>query len=208
MAFVTFRSFRVPRVFLVLLVCVAVIAWIGYQFSPFLSTVPTMSAPDNQGADPFNIEESLPFAELGERATDFALKRLDGSPVALSSYSGKPVILYFWATWCPYCIDGFPTLNALQRQYESSGLEILAIDILESADKVRQIVRRHNVDLTVLLDETGRITETYLVKAVPTYVFIDREGVYRDVLIGAAREGAVEGRLLPLVESIDSTSTS
>lgn len=197
MSIVTFRTIRIPRIFLLLVVCVGVVAWIGYKLAPPASVARVSTVPTTLQAQ--TPDPGISFAELGREAPDFTLTRLDGSRTALSAYRGRPVILYFWATWCSYCIEGMPELHALKRQYEEQGLEILAIDIMESADKVGRSVAAHGITLPVLLDDAGRVTEQYLVKATPTYIFIDRDGVYRDILVGAAREGALEGRLHPLL---------
>jgi len=196
-AFVTFRFIRVPRVFLMLVVCVGVVFWIGYALigPTRVAQVTAVPAPGAGESE----QPTINFAEIGREAPDFALKRLDGSVAALSGYRGRPVLLYFWASWCSYCVEGMPRLEAIRAEYQEQGLEILAIDIMESEDKVRRFVAGQGLTLPVLLDDTGQVTQQYLVKATPTYIFIDREGVYRDILVGVAREGATEGRLHPLL---------
>ena len=193
---VTFHVVRLPKALLVLLFCLGVAAWVGYR-AQFVADYVPAAAPPEAGTPEQGPAANL--AEPGKPAPDFALPSLDGGTVSLSAYRGRPVILYFWASWCSYCLEGMPDLEALRDQYREQGLEVLAINIMESADKAKRTVSALRVSLPVLLDTSGEVTEQYLVKATPTYVFIDRDGVYRDALIGKAREGALEGRLQPLL---------
>lgn len=202
MAFVTFRTIRIPRIFLLLLFCLGVVTWVGYEFSASKSVAPAVSVMQSQNQNAESDEQPpRVFAEIGREAPDFTLSRLDGSPTSLSAYKGRPVLLYFWASWCSYCVDGMPKLMAIKEQYQEQGLEILTVDIMERADKVRRAVQEHGLSLPVLLDDSGQVTQQYLIKATPTYIFIDKDGIYRDILVGAAREGALEGRLHPLLSS-------
>ena len=60
-------------------------------------------------------------------APAWQLSTQNGENISLSDYQGKPVILHFWATWCPYCKKLQPKLVALEQKYQESGIEIIAI---------------------------------------------------------------------------------
>jgi peroxiredoxin len=114
---------------------------------------------------------------------DFTLPSLDGRPVALNQFLGKkPVLLVFWTTWCPECREAIPSLNALHTGPLGDKLQILALDYLESREKVSAVVKARNILYPVLLDERGKVTRAYGVLGIPTYVLINRKGeaVYRD----------------------------
>lgn len=194
---ITFRALRIPRLFVVLCLCLTVIAWVGYRVTAPPHSISVATPP----GDP--SDETRTFAEPGKAAPNFTLTDLSGKPIALSTYRGRPVILYFWASWCPYCVQSIPQLNELQAAHEEEGLQILAIDILEKPETVRKVARELKISFPVLLDEHADVTQTYLVKATPTYIFIDRQGVYRDILVGSPRRGAVEGRLDPLLKPLE-----
>lgn len=140
-------------------------------------------------------EASDQTASLDQPAPDFTLPDLDGSPVSLSSFAGRPVIVYFWATWCHYCVPSMQELQAIRAQYRDQGLEVLAVNILENKERVNAHVRRHNLALPVLLDQTALVTRLYGVRATPTYYLIDRDGTVRAIIVGAARPGVLQDRL-------------
>jgi len=129
-----------------------------------------------------------PFSASGPPTwTDFTLQNLRGVPVSLGQYIGKkPVLLVFWATWCPHCNESVPEINRIHAESgNGKRLQILALDFLESPEKVDSFVRRKQVSYPVLLDRRGKVARTYRVVGIPTYILIDREGriVYRDHLI-------------------------
>jgi len=112
----------------------------------------------------------------GELATDFTLSDLENRAISLFDFKGKPIILFFWTTWCPYCRGELKQLNALQAQFAKSNTEVLAINIEEPAEKVLSFVKNNPVYYKVLLDEDAAVSGDYGVMGVPTYVFIDKEG--------------------------------
>jgi peroxiredoxin len=118
---------------------------------------------------------SLGFADT-VLAGDIVLNDLESRRVDLSSLTGKPSILFFWTTWCPYCRTELRELNKLYPQMEKEGINVFAVDIGEAGDKVRRFLKDYALDLRVLLDEEGRAAENYEIKGVPTYIFINKDG--------------------------------
>jgi len=112
----------------------------------------------------------------GESAVDFTLLDLDNKAISLSDFKGKPRILFFWTTWCPYCRGELKQLNALRVELAKSNTEVLAINIEEPAEKVRRFMENSPVYYKVLLDMDAAVSEDYGVRGVPTYIFIDKEG--------------------------------
>ena len=92
-----------------------------------------------------------------------------------------------------------PDLNDVREAYSDAGLEILAINILEQPGKVRDAARHLGTKYPVLLDENGWVTRADSVRATPTYIFIDRDGVYRDLVVGSPRAGVLEAKIAPLL---------
>ena len=117
------------------------------------------------------------------RPADFTLPDLDGQQVTLSRFLGKtPVLLVFWATWCPECKAAIPEINALTTGPLAEKLQIFGIDFRESREKVAQAVTSRGIRYPVLLDKQGQAARAYGVVGVPTYVLIGREGkvLYRE----------------------------
>lgn len=110
-----------------------------------------------------------------ESAPDFELKNLEGETVTLSSYEGQYVLINFWATWCQYCDKEMPDLMAFQEKHKDE-VTVLAINVKEDQKTIEQYLKKKNLDLTVLMDQDGKIAESYLVSAFPTTFLIDRAG--------------------------------
>ena len=109
---------------------------------------------------------------------DFTLNDLDGNKISLSDYTGKTVILNFWATWCVYCGEEIRGLNSLDKELKESGdTVILAINTEEPYDTVREFVEKNDLDLTVLLDENGDVSVgLFGVVSVPNTFIVSSDG--------------------------------
>jgi len=120
---------------------------------------------------------AIPGASTGP-AADFTLPDLDGRPVTLGPLLGKtPVLLVFWATWCPECKAAIPEINALVTGPLKEKLLVFGIDFRESREKVDRAVKSRAIRYPVLLDEQGEAARAYGMVGIPTYVLIGRESV-------------------------------
>lgn len=133
---------------------------------------------------PFIVSDLFAYRGLGdakealrEKAPDFALKDLQDRNFKLSDHKGKPVLLIFGATWCPYCRDEIPRLKEIYAGYGKKGLVMANIDIQESRDKVSRFADKYKLPYRVLLDETADVAKNYGVRGVPTMVLIDKQGM-------------------------------
>lgn len=124
------------------------------------------------------------IAEGGGDRVDFHLPDAGGNVVTLGRFAGKkPVLLVFWATWCPHCNAAVPEINRLYTEPPTrEKLAILALDFMESREKVTAFIEKRKVAYPVLLDSSGSVARKFQVAGIPTYILIDREGriVFRD----------------------------
>jgi peroxiredoxin len=121
---------------------------------------------------------------IGSKAPDFSLKDLSGKAVSLSSFKGKPVLLNFWATWCPYCRRERAHLNALYKEYQNKGLIILSVATDQSTAKVREYLKQIPAEFIVLSDSSGTAASLYSVGGLPTSYLINRDGIIKNRFIG------------------------
>jgi len=121
--------------------------------------------------------------EIGGSAPTFELSDLRGQTVSLAQFKGKVVILDFWATWCGPCRMSMPVLEKLQKEYPND-LKLLAINLEEPLDLVRDFVARQNINTTVLLDSEGAVGRIYGSESIPMQVLIDKKGIIRDIKVG------------------------
>lgn len=103
---------------------------------------------------------------------DFTVTDLQGNPVKLSDYKDKIVVINFWATWCPPCKAEMPEFNELAQEFKKDGdvelLEITLVDDRSNKESVLQFISENNLDMNILLDDTGEAASTYGISAIPT----------------------------------------
>ena len=124
---------------------------------------------------------------VGTAAPDIALKSLDGTSLRLSSFKGKPVVINFWATWCPPCKEEMPIFERYARKYAGQ-LVILGIDSQESAEIVQPFVTQMGITFPILLDQSGIVSARYFVKDFPYTFFVDESGILRGQHLGLLSE--------------------
>jgi peroxiredoxin len=109
---------------------------------------------------------------------DFTLPDQSGKEVSLRQFIGKtPVLLAFWATWCPHCVDAIPRINRMNADLSPGGkLQILALNYMESEQKVTAFIAAKRISYTVLMDRSGGVARKFHVVGIPTYILIDRSG--------------------------------
>jgi peroxiredoxin len=114
-------------------------------------------------------------------APGFSLLDLNSKQVSLSDFKNKDVILFFWTTWCPYCVREIKTLSDKYQALTKDGVALLLIDVGEPKYKVDNFVKRNNLGFGVLLDEKTRVAESYRLMGIPTFVLIDKKGMIRSI---------------------------
>jgi cytochrome c biogenesis protein CcmG, thiol:disulfide interchange protein DsbE len=115
--------------------------------------------------------------KIGGPAPAFSLKRLDGGgTVGLASLRGKPIVLNFWASWCPPCKAEAAALETAYRQYKRQGVVFLGIDYHDVSSDARRFLSHHGVTYATLEDGSGMVGDRYGLFAVPETFFVDRHG--------------------------------
>ncbi len=112
-------------------------------------------------------------------APDFRLLDLKSREVTLGGLRGRPVLLVFGTTWCPYCREEIPRIKEIYAKGRAKNLEVLNVYINESEQKVGEFAARHALPYPVLLDRDGKVAERYQVRGVPMIVLVDGQGSIR-----------------------------
>ncbi|SHJ36419.1 Peroxiredoxin [Dethiosulfatibacter aminovorans DSM 17477] len=110
-------------------------------------------------------------------APDFELMDLDGNIVTLSDLKGKNLIINFWATWCPYCIEEMPDLQKLHDKYKDGDFMVLAVNVREKGSKARSYLEENNIEIPVLLDIEGTASYEYGANSIPLSVAVNKNGI-------------------------------
>jgi peroxiredoxin len=112
--------------------------------------------------------------EVGSRFVDFTLRDPDGAPVSFRALVGKkPVLLLFWAAWCPICKEDIPLINEIHRRGD---MQVVAVNVKESPKKVKGAIRSLGIRYPVLLDPEGDVAGRYKVPGIPVCIVIDKAG--------------------------------
>ena len=116
--------------------------------------------------------------EIGKMAPAAAVQTLDGKAADLSQFIGKkPVLMEFWATWCPNCRELEPTMTAMHAKYGSKVAFVgVAVSVNEDAALVKKYVAKHKLPWTQVYDAKGDATDKYDVPATSYVVVIDKTG--------------------------------
>ncbi len=133
----------------------------------------------------------LPAAPaVGHPAPDFTLVTVTGETFSLSALNGKPVVLNFWATWCPPCRAELPELQAAGSRYGDQVI-IAGVNQAEPPDDVRAFAGQLGLTYPIPLDEAAVVSRQYAVRSLPTTFFIDRRGIIRRIQSGPVTEATL-----------------
>lgn len=127
----------------------------------------------------------------GAPAPDFELADISGRMHRLSDYRGKVVIINFWASWCPECIEEMPSLDGLYAKLRKQDLVVLGIASDRKKEPVLEVLRKVPVTYPLLPETNGGVfIRKYTVLGLPTTVVVDRAGTIAERFVGRTDFGA------------------
>ncbi len=135
----------------------------------------------------------------GFLAPEIQFTGLDGQPHALSEFKGHPIILNFWATWCPPCRGEMPALEAVYKAYAADGLLIIGVNQMEDSGKVSRFQEQFHLTFPIFLDKQGQAGATYRARGLPSSFFIDQKGFIRKIVVGGMNEPLIQGQVSALL---------
>ena len=123
---------------------------------------------------------------LGQRAPATSSSTLDGSTLSLQAYRGRPLVVNFFASWCPPCQEEAPQLAAFEydQSLKHDGAKIVGVVFNDADAAVRRFVETQGVDYPVLTDPTGQIANEWGVASPPTTFILNAKGVVAAALLG------------------------
>ena len=114
--------------------------------------------------------------EVGDDAPDFHLTSDAGQAIQLQDFRGKFLVLNFWATWCPPCLEELPSLNRFHERFAHKGVVVLGVSIDEDGDTYREFLKRAGIGFLTARDPSRRVMHRYGTYKVPETYFVDRNG--------------------------------
>ena len=124
------------------------------------------------GLGVFLLLNYLGKPKLTDKTPSFEARLLTGSSVSLEQYRGKPLLVYFWSTWCPTCKYQSPVIDALSREYQ-----VLTVCVYSGTDRqIREYLDKTGYTFDVINDYDNTVRRTFSVKALPTLFVLDENG--------------------------------
>ncbi len=163
----------------------------GKDTTPAENTEPTQSTDSDQNT-----------ASDPNAAPDFKVYDMNGNAVTLSSKKGKPVIVNFFATWCPPCVGELPHFEEMYKEYGDK-VEFMIVDLTdgydETKEKVADFIEKNGYTFPVYLDSDINAVIAYNISSIPLTAFIDGEGKIVSSKVGAMNEETLEGYIKNLL---------
>lgn len=169
-----------------------------FSFNQAENSEPQAAAPTtaSQIGSEIQFPESGPPLQVGDMPYQFTLNDLDGSPVSLQAYAGRPLIINYWATWCGPCRIEMPHLQHTFENYQDDELLVLALDQDETVPEVREFFDEFALTFPALMDEGSQTSQNYGVgRTLPTSFFINAEGQITAIHRGPMTQGQIDGYL-------------
>ncbi len=126
------------------------------------------------------------------KAPDFSLKTPDGKRLALSDYSGKVVVVNFWATWCPPCRAEIPDFVEVYNDLKDKGLVVVGITLDDAPEKIRAVMVDKKITYPVVVADQAALSRYGGINAVPTTFIVDRKGNLVSRQVGAMDKKMLE----------------
>jgi peroxiredoxin len=144
----------------------------------------TSLAPSTAAIDGALRELDLVKPSRAKTADDFELPALSGGTFRLAEHRGKIVLVNFWATWCPPCLEEMPAMERLWRKYKDAGFVLVAVSVDADPKKVVPFVTEHALTFPVAFDPKMSVAEKYGVRALPSSFVLGKEGELAALALG------------------------
>lgn len=135
---------------------------------------------------PVAADTSQTLTPIADRtpAPPFELQDLSGQMLRLADYVDRPVILNFWATWCPPCLAEMPAMQRAHEQVAHEGIAVIAVNVGDDPATVTEFLSKVPVAFPIPLDIDSEVVQSYPVKGLPTTFVIDPAGTLVYVAMG------------------------
>jgi peroxiredoxin len=120
---------------------------------------------------------------VGAAAKEFSLQDADHQ-VSLNQFRGQVVILNFWATWCPPCVEELPSMIDMQNRMRAKGIVVVGVSIDVDDDAYHRFIKQRNVNFVTVRDPEQKVAAMYGTTGWPETYVIDRKGVVRRKFVG------------------------
>ncbi len=133
-------------------------------------------------------------ASTGAVAPSVEMVGFDGETIALADYSGTAVVLNFWASWCPFCIAEMPDFESVSNAHVDQ-VTFIGVNLQDDAGAAESLATETGVTYQLARDPQGVVYSAFGGIGMPTTVFIDADGVVREVVTGQLSREGLEAKI-------------
>jgi len=150
------------------------------------------------------VNKLIADSRLGREnvAPDFHLTTLQGKDISLKQLRGNIVVLDFWATWCPPCRASVSELKDLTRKYANAKVVLISVSADTDEKAWRDFVAKKNIEWPQYLDTNNTVISSFAVRAFPTYMVIDGDGIIKERITGMNPQEFVVHRLKATLQAM------
>jgi thiol-disulfide isomerase/thioredoxin len=157
-------------VFLLLVIAVSGLIGISFLHKDLFAKT------ENQKLGPLFSDMGVLPIPMDTEPLEITLSDPTGRPVSLSEFRGKIVFINFWTTWCLACVIEMPSMEKLHQRFKDKDFIMVAINLQESAARVKQFYKEYKLTFTSLLDITGDVGAALGIRSIPTTFILDKNG--------------------------------
>lgn len=165
----------------------------GDDAAPPITSSSVLTAPSGNGDNPSAVPEGSPDAY------DFKMQDLDGNELSLSDLTDKPIVLNFWASWCPPCKAEMPALEAAYRKY-GDNINFVMISVDDTREAAKSFYDSSVYSFPAYFDHTGFASYLYDISSIPQTFFISTNGKIISSHIGAITSAQLDSAINALRE--------
>lgn len=124
------------------------------------------------------------FVKEGELIPPFKIFDVQQKSYSNNDFQGKVVLINFWTSWCPPCVEEMPSLVEFDKKYKGKGVAVLLINVNESLESINKFLKKNNFDSAVYRDVSGEMAKEFGTFKFPESFLVDKKGILRKKIIG------------------------
>ena len=136
------------------------------------------------------------IVEAGDKAPDFKVVTEKGRTVTRSNFGGKLLVLNFWATWCPPCVQEMPSLIQFSKEMADKGVVVLGVSVDKNDKQYQTFLKRYKVPFDTSRDPDANISASYGTYKYPETYIIDASGKVVEKIVNAPDQGWMDPAML------------
>ena len=159
------------------------------------------------------VGKSTATGRSGEKLIDipppsFGGREIQGGFFSLDEHKGSPLIINFWASWCPPCREETPDIEEIWKTYKDQGLVVVGVNVQDIEEEAEKYLSEFSVTFPNVMDKQGKITVDYGVTGLPVTFFVSREGLVIGRWVGSISEERLDSWVAFLMEGDSNSSAS